>query len=233
MKKTAHYQTIEFEKVRSLFQSYSKEGNGKSPTVLDFGCGKGKFLELFSSLGFAVTGTDISAAYIEEVSAKGYKALSLGVVFNDKAAYDFIFLSHIIEHIDPTNLVQLIPKLVALLAPGGRLILITPTDGQRFYHDFSHVRPYLPQSVRHAFGQTGAPISFGESKLVELQDIYFFKDPYRTRLWRSFYVGRGLKRKSTKLINDIFDLMWRVSGGRVGVTASWCGVYTIIHNNDD
>jgi hypothetical protein len=114
-----------------------------------------------------------------------------------------------------------------MLAQEGRLVIVTPTPGERFYHDFSHVRPYLPQSVRHAFGQTGAPISFGEASLIELVDIYFFKDPYRTRLWRSFYVGGGISKVFTGTINTAFDIVWRLSAGRFGVIASWLGVYKL------
>lgn len=103
--------------------------------------------------------------------------------------------------------------------------MITPVYGERFYHDFTHVRPYLPQSIRHAFGQIGSPISFGETQLIELTDIYFFKDPYRTRLWRSFYVGNKVEKLFTKLLNKFFDFAWNITDGRIGVTSSWCGIY--------
>ena len=224
MKRLAHYQTLEFEKIHNLFIDF-REATNSSLKVLDFGCGKGKFLNLFSSLGFTVTGTDINEAYIEEANANGFNAVSLDTLFTNNEFYDFIFLSHIIEHINPEKLVDLIPSLVSLLAPNGRLIIITPTYGERFYHDFSHIRPYLPQSIRHAFGQTGAPISFGETKLIELEDIYFFKDPHRTRLWRSFYVGSGFKQLFTQALNKCFDFLWDISNGKIGVVASWCGIY--------
>jgi len=114
------------------------------------------------------------------------------------------------------------------LAPAENIIeWAVATFGERFFHDFSHVRPYLPQSVRHAFGQVGAPLSFGERNLIELVDIYFFKDPWRTRSWRSFYVGTGASRLATLAINALFDGVWRASGGRLGTVASWLGVYRL------
>ena len=67
-----------------------------------------------------------------------------------------VFLSHLVEHLPPADLVLLIPRLCALLVPDGRLVLITPLLGERFFHDFSHIRPYYPQSLRHAFGQQTA-----------------------------------------------------------------------------
>src|SRR4029450_12020667 len=107
----------------------------------------------------------------------------------------------------------LVPRLCAKLVAGGSLIIVTPTWGERFYHDFSHVRPYLPQSIRHAFGQSGAPISYGERNFIELVDVYFFRDPYRTRSWRSFYVGGDVKRALTRALNAAFDALWRLSAG--------------------
>ncbi len=194
----AHYQTLEFAHVNALMADWRKAQQGRL-RVLDFGCGKGKFLYHFAA----------SAAFFTTALAP----------------FDVIFLSHLVEHLTPEQLVSLIPRLSALLAPTGRLIIISPTFGERFYHDFSHTRPFLPQSIRHAFGQTGAPISFGETTLITLVDIYFFKDPYKTRSWRSFYFGHGLKRVFTRWLNRGFDLAWQLSGGRIGVTASWLGVY--------
>ena len=132
-----------------------------------------------------------------------------------------------IEHLVPSDLAILVPRLCAVIARDGFLIVVTPTPGERFYHDFTHVRPYLPQSIRHAFGQTGAPISLGSAVLIELVDIYFFRDPYRTRLWRSFYAGSGVSKAATRLLNGVFDALWRLSGGQIGAVASWLGVYKV------
>jgi SAM-dependent methyltransferase len=227
MKNNAHYQSLEYERVRRVVRDFAKD----RPTpvrVLDFGCGHGKYLSCFSSLGCHTTGVDSNAAYVAEASRQGHIAVSPEAFFSAAPLlYDVIFMSHLIEHLAPTDLTTLIPRLCDMLATGGRLIIVTPTVGERFYHDFTHVRPYLPQSIRHAFGQIGSPISFGETDLIELVDIYFFKDPYRTRSWRSFYVGKGPKRALTRVLNASFDAIWRVTGGRCGVISSWLGVYRL------
>jgi hypothetical protein len=179
-------------------------------------------------MGCSVTAVDSNPAYVASAKRQGLAAFTPNDFFTGQPQrYDVIFLSHLIEHLAPAELIILIPSLCARLTPPGRLIIVTPTVGERFYHDFTHVRPYLPQSVRHAFGQTGAPISFGETNLIELVDIYFFKDPYRTRSWRSFYVGAWPMRTLTRLINALFDTLWRASRGRCGVVASWLGVYRL------
>ena len=226
MRKPAHYQSLEYERVSRLFAALAKS-NDKPLRVLDYGFGRGKYLDCFSSLGCEVIGVDANPAYVADAKNKGFTAFSPETFSQGSGKFDVVFLSHFVEHLPPEHLVDLIPRLCALLTTRGHLIIVTPTPGERFYHDFSHVRPYLPQSVRHAFGQTGAPISYGETSLIELVDIYFFKDPYRTRLWRSFYVGGGTARTLTRALNAGFDAIWRISGGRLGVVASWLGVYRL------
>jgi len=227
MKKPAHYQTLEYERILALMQQLLPPEK-QTLRVLDYGCGQGKFLDAFSKLGCTVTGVDANAEYIERARAKGYAAYDPDAFFAvAHAPFDVVFLSHLIEHVTPDALVGLVPRLCALMHRDSKMIIVSPTPGERFYHDFTHVRPYLPQSVRHAFGATGMPISFGEAGLLEMSDIYFFKDPYRTRMWRSFYTGSGFKREFTRVYNRLLDVAWRASGGRIGVTASWLGVYRL------
>ncbi|AOJ71000.1 MULTISPECIES: class I SAM-dependent methyltransferase [Burkholderia] len=227
MKKPAHYQTLEYERIMVLMRAF-QHASSRPLRVLDYGCGLGKFLDGFAALGLDVTGVDTNPDYVARARAKGYAAYEPDAFLaSQQQPFDVIFLSHVIEHVSPDGLVTLVPRLCAFMHDASRMILVSPTPGERFYHDFSHVRPYLPQSIRHAFGTTGMPISFGEAGLLEMVDVYFFKDPYRTRLWRSFYTGPPLKRALTRGYNRLLDIAWRASGGRVGVIASWLGVYVL------
>jgi SAM-dependent methyltransferase len=227
MRLAAHYQSLEADRIAKVFADLA--ARRQSPMrVLDFGCGPGKYLSRLAALGCAVTGVDTNPDYVAKAVADGYAAYAPDAFFATPGLrFDAVLLSHVIEHLAPAELVDLVPRLCALLTAEGSLVIVTPTVGERFYHDFSHVRPYLPQSVRHAFGQQGAPLSFGERDLIELVDVYFFKDPYRTRSWRSFYVGGGWARGATRAVNGTFDLLWRMTGGRVGAVASWLGVYRV------
>ncbi|MEK6357101.1 MAG: class I SAM-dependent methyltransferase [Burkholderia cenocepacia] len=227
MKTTAHYQSLEYGRILSLMRQLQHPGQ-RALRVLDYGCGPGKFLDGFGKLGCAVTGVDANVDYVERARANGFAAYEPEAFFAaEHAPFDVVFLSHLIEHVTPDALFALVPRLCSLMHRDSRLIVVSPTPGERFYHDFTHVRPYLPQSFRHAFGTTGMPISFGEAGLLEMTDIYFFKDPYRTRMWRSFYTGGGVKRALTRSYNQLLDVAWRVSRGHIGVTASWLGVYQL------
>ena len=224
-KHPAHYQTLEFNRISTLVNKYAAD-KGAPLNILDFGCGHGKFSHLFTTQGNFVTSVDVNPDYIDILNSQGLKAQRTEEFFAQPVEkFDLILLSHVIEHLTPEQLVKLIPELCQRLKKDGKLILISPTPGERFYHDFSHVRPYLPQSIRHAFGQTGAPISYGEVKIIKMVDVYFFKDPFRTRLWRSFYTGNSISMGITKQINIFFDLLWKISKGHIGVHASWLGVY--------
>ncbi|WP_272970766.1 class I SAM-dependent methyltransferase [Comamonas terrigena] len=223
----AHYQSLEFARVNQLMHDFKKQGSA-TLRILDYGCGTGKFLDLFCSLGMDASGVDINPEYIHRAVQKGQSAYDPEYFFStDTPPYDIIFLSHLIEHLSPDELHGLIPKLCQKLSPHGKLIVLSPTHGERFYHDFTHIRPYLPQSFRHAFGATGMPNSYQEIKLLQLEDIYFFKDPYRPRYWRSFYKKTGLMPFLTRCTVAALDGMWRLSRGRCGVTASWLGVYVL------
>ena len=227
MRMPAHYQSLEYVRVERLIRQWA-HGRTQPLRVLDFGCGRGKYLACFAALGCDVTGVDSNPAYVEEARARGVRACAADdFPPPDAARFDVIFLSHLIEHLSPEQLATLVPQLCRLLEADGRLVVVTPTPGERFWHDFSHVRPYLPQSIRHAFGQSGAPISFGERRMIEMTDVYFFRDPFRTRLWRSFYTGAPSARWLTRALNAAFDGLWRASGGRIGTTASWLGVYRL------
>ncbi|AIZ33481.1 class I SAM-dependent methyltransferase [Pseudomonas parafulva] len=220
----AHYQTLETQRVKRLLGEWSANRR-QSLSVLDYGLGRGKYLRLFREWGLQPVGVDINPDYINQAIEEGFEAYHESELAPLQQSFDVIFLSHLVEHLDPTQLLTLLKRLIDLLAPGGRLVLISPVLGERFFHDFSHVRPYYPQSIRHAFGQSNAPLSFGASERIVLSDIYFFRDPYRTRLWRSFYVEKSVLHPFTRWINRGLDLAWRASNGHVGVTSSWLGVY--------
>lgn len=224
MKMAAHYQTLEYARMHVLLDQLARK-RGSSLRILDFGCGRGKYMKQVRAQGHTVVGVDANPSYVEEGKRAGFEVLTPDQYFTSTDKYDVVLLSHLVEHLDPDALVDLFPKLCRSLDRDGRIVVITPLLGERFFHDVSHIRPYYPQSMRHAFGQENAPLLFGGVNLIELTDIYFFKDPFRTRTWRSFYVHTSPLAPITRAINRVFDRLWRVSGGRVGVKASWLGVY--------
>lgn len=223
----AHYQSLEFERVTQVVgQLFATRAKLR---ILDYGCGRGRYLDAFRDLGCDTTAVDANSAYVDEARARGFVAYSPeALLAGSVEPFDVILLSHVIEHLPPNDLVDLMPRLCGQLRPEGLLLIVTPVPGDRFYHDLSHVRPYLPQSIRHAFGQTGGSFVYEQRALIELTDIYFFRDPFRTRMLRHFYVKKGWRASIVRVINAAFDALWRASSGGLGRTSSWLGVYRLV-----
>ena len=106
----------------------------KGSAILDVGFGRGWFIAACLKLGYGnVIGADFA------VDSKSYiagwsPAVSLLNIENNigdflserRESYDFIHLSHVIEHIPKYSLLYIVDSLYAALRPGGMLLLRTP-----------------------------------------------------------------------------------------------------------
>lgn len=138
-------------------------------TVLDVGSGRGIFLRLLRDAGIAGVGLDASASTAAAVAAEGFRMVvgdATGAAARLAEAgerFDGVFCSHLIEHMQPTEAIALVRSLAALLAPGGRLVVVTPNPrcpevvGHSFWLDPTHVRPY-PRELIERIG-TGAGLA--------------------------------------------------------------------------
>lgn len=94
--------------------------------LLDIGCGNGDFLAEAAAVGWQVSGIDTDPMAVQAVQARGLPAAlgSLPATQLPSAAYDFVTLSHVIEHVpDPKAAVA---EAYRLLKPGGKLWMATP-----------------------------------------------------------------------------------------------------------
>ena len=102
--------------------------------VLDVGCGVGRWSLMLASRGALVTGVDLSGAMI---AAAERRATAAGVshrcrfLVQDAAtlaaggAFDVVLAVTMLQHIlDPAALSAAVERMVAHLAPGGRMILL-------------------------------------------------------------------------------------------------------------
>jgi O-antigen chain-terminating methyltransferase len=140
-----------------------------SRRVLDVGAGRGIFLRLLREAGVEGVGVDSSAATAAAVAAEGFRVIvgDAATVAAKLAAsgerFDGVFCSHLVEHLQPTAAIDLVCSLARLLAPGGRLVLVTPNPrcpeviGHSFWLDPTHVRPY-PRELIERIG-VGAGLS--------------------------------------------------------------------------
>lgn len=120
--------------------------------LLDVGCGDGRFLARMRDLGWEVEGVDFDPAAAARARERGLEVRG-GTL--EEAAYpdgrfDAVTLSHVVEHVfDPRALLS---ECRRVLAPGGRLVVVTPNArswGHRLHG--RHWRGLEPPRHIHVF----------------------------------------------------------------------------------
>jgi len=123
--------------------------------VVDIGAGRGFFLEALRARGVGCLGVDIS----EEAAAEA-RRLGVEIIVEDaftflaeRSGFAGIFLSHLIEHLEPARVDELLRSAHEALLPGGTIVIVTPNMrdwlvlSEIFWLDPTHVRPYPRQLV--------------------------------------------------------------------------------------
>lgn len=171
--------------------------------ILDIGCGFGQMLQALKTAGYIdLAGIDVSDEAVMSCMAMGLaveKIESLeAYCFSVRKGFDFIIMSHVIEHIDKTKIIETLSLVrTLLLKEGGRLVVITPnaqspTGSYWAYEDFTHTTIFTAGSLyfvlrRAGFkyiefidvsGIEGSPFCFGMIKKVLL---FFYKA--KTAFW--------------------------------------------------
>lgn len=123
--------------------------------VADLGSGRGYFLEALRDRAIPGIGVDVSDEAIRH-------ARDLGIECVQKDVLDFlaearelrgVFASHLIEHLEPPAVEEMIARASTALEPGGRFVIVTPnmvdyrTLTELFWLDTTHVRPYPPRLI--------------------------------------------------------------------------------------
>src|SRR5690606_8726090 len=125
-----------------------------SRKALDLGCGRGEWLELLGSLGYAAHGVDMDAGMLEDCFARGLSAQQGDAIAYLKAQPDnsiaVVSGFHIAEHLPFPVLQELIEHALRVLEPAGLLILETPNPenlrvgSMTFHMDPTHNKPLPP-----------------------------------------------------------------------------------------
>lgn len=130
--------------------------------VVDLGCGRGEFVDLLTENGINVTGVDSSEDMVAFCRDRGLTVIQADIFeyvqgLRDEEL-DGIFLSQVVEHLAPEEILKLISLCARKLQPGGVIVAETvntncPTALSNFYLDPTHVRPVPPEMLRFMFEQ--------------------------------------------------------------------------------
>lgn len=137
---------------------------GKS-NVLDIGCGRGEFLELLRQAGVSAQGVDSDQDMVEFCREQGLEVAQEDALEYLRAQSDGtlggVFLSHVLEHLEPQRMLRLLGLCAEKLQPGGAFVAETNNPAcllamaTHFVLDLSHVKPIHPETLRFLMESLG------------------------------------------------------------------------------
>lgn len=123
----------------------------RSLPVLDIGSGRGEFLQLLKDQGINGIGIDTNEAMIDHIHSQGIWAINVDALdylrTTEPDSIAAITGFHIVEHLEPRYLLELIREAYRTTAPGGFVLFETPNPhslsvgANTFYLDPTHERP--------------------------------------------------------------------------------------------
>ena len=152
--------TEDIKNRQSIYREYFKNCRN----VLDIGCGRGEFLSLMKENGIGAKGIDMNEDMVMYCQKNGLEvnqdnALSYLTSLNDKTL-DGIFLAQVVEHLQPTELINMVKLSYDKLQYGSYFIAETINPlcvmaSQWFYLDLSHVKLIHPDTMRFVMESIG------------------------------------------------------------------------------
>jgi len=128
---------------------------GRPPfAILDLGCGPGRDLATFATLGHNPVGLDGAAPFVAMARAQGHEVLQQDFLALDlpAARFDGIFANASLFHVPTTALPRVLRELRAALRPNGVLFSSNPRGGDEegwnngrygVYHSLAGWRRYM------------------------------------------------------------------------------------------
>lgn len=128
--------------------------NYEKPAAVDLGCGRGEWLEILKQNGFTARGCDVSEGMLKECEKNALEAKKQGAIEFlselEDSSLALVSAFQLVEHLEFSELCELIKQARRVLKDGGILILETPNPENlrvatlNFYLDATHVKPIPP-----------------------------------------------------------------------------------------
>jgi len=147
------------EAVAAKLQAYVPLFAGAAGTVVDLGCGRGELLTAFTAAGVSARGVDANADMAAIASARGLDAVAGDALSFLRSLPDAslggLVATQVVEHLEPSYLMQLLDTAAAKLKQGAPIALetINPACWLAFFssyiRDITHVRPVHPDTLQY------------------------------------------------------------------------------------
>lgn len=132
---------------------------GEKPAAADLGCGRGEWLEILKQNGFTARGCDVSEEMLKECEKNALEAKKQGAIEFlselEDSSLALVSAFQLVEHLEFSELCELIKQARRVLKDGGILILETPNPENlrvatlNFYLDATHVKPIPPMLLEY------------------------------------------------------------------------------------
>ena len=193
----------------------------KPENILDVGCGQGRYAIPLAQKGYKVTGVDKNCAQAEHLSQYGVPVLSEEEFVNDSESYDLVIMSHIIEHVASSEIIEFMDCYLKVLKPNGHLIIATPLLHSEFYDDYDHVHPYNPLAISTLYSDY-AQLQAKPQYRLEFRQLWIRQWPY---VLPSNTEGNSLRSIIKRNINRMLNLLFIFSGRLIGRRTGWVGLF--------
>ena len=167
---------------RLLFElfEFDEETSLRDSRLLDFGCGAGRYMRVFSEVMEAsnIYGVDVDGEAFETLEAGGFRCKKLQscqvrLDFPD-SFFRFVFSSNVIEHIPHEKYLGYLKEIYRVLEPGGMLVIGAP--------NYPFKRIYDMQTA------------WRNRADAALRDYYLFDDPTHVNFVSVLSAERDLRR---------------------------------------
>jgi 2-polyprenyl-3-methyl-5-hydroxy-6-metoxy-1,4-benzoquinol methylase len=178
----------------------------KSAKILDIGCGFGQTLRALSGMGYTnIHGVDISDEAVQHCRDSGLKVEMVtdlaSYMEENRQAYDFILMSHVLEHIEKTLIIPYVKAIKFMLKENGLFMVMVPnaqsnTDCYWAYEDFTHSTLFTTGSLYFVLLAGG----FKEVEFVDpycVEGVPFFKRKVKMFLLQLFTINKHFWNKVT------------------------------------
>ena len=133
--------------------------------LVDLGCGRGEWLDLLTPYGFSLIGVDLNSAALAICEAKGLQTIRADALTYlqglPEHSVNVVTAFHLIEHLGPREILDLVREISRVLKPGGNVILEFPNiftlavGASSFWLDPTHERPLHPLFLEFLLQEVG------------------------------------------------------------------------------